>query len=324
MLVSGPALDQQHAPGPAWGRHEHAADVVPRHQLVVVDGNLDRVEGCALRLGRHRDDGPGDGAVRRRIHRHHPQHAAVLQHPDLERLRGEPVADGGEREVDGRPRDHRTARAQVDHLAVAGGLGSAGAHREDGRSGRRGGGSGPGIGAVGHQHDAGQPALPVVRFDQTEGAGQIAPAGLGPRRRELQGLEPFADPPQLDLHRAGEGRNQVVADRGHRRIETARAAGVGDTHAARLIEKDRKHRARRGRRLHPHRPGEQEDDQQEDGESDSDQQPPAPPRQRRERPQIAPAGGGGAGRDQPQRHPPRPPGSEAHHGTARRAPASDR
>ena len=323
VLVAGPALDQQHAPGPAGGRHEHAAHVVLRHRLARGDGDLDGVEGRALRRGRHRHDGPGDGAVARRTHRHHPHEAAVLEHADLERLRPEPVADGREGEVDGRPGGHRAAGAQVEHLAVARGLGGADAHREDGRRRRRGGGgsAGAGVGAVGHQHDAGQPAVRVARPDLGEGARQIAPARLGAHGREVDRLEPFADAPRLDPHVAAERGNQTVADRGHRRVEAARAVGVGDAHAARPVEEHREHRTAGGRRLHPYGPGEHDEDEQEDGQPQSDQHRPARPR---ERPRAAPHGGGGEGRGQPQRHPPRPRRGETHHRTAGGAPASDR
>ena len=324
VLVAGPPFDQQHAPGPGGGRHQHAPGVVRGHELALVDGNLDRVQGRALPLGRHRDDRPGDGAVPRRGHRHHPDHPAVLQYPGVERLRVEPVADGGEREVDRRPRRGRPARPQVEHLAVPGGLAGAHGHREDRRPGRRRvGNAGSGVGAVGHEDDAGHPPLRVAILDLAEGARQVAPPGLGPHGLEIEGLESFADPPQVDLHVAGEPRHHLVPERRHRRIETARAAHVGDAHAARPIEQDREYRAIRGRGLLPHRPGEQEENQQEDGEPEPGQRCPAPPRQGRERPQVAPTGGDGEGRGQPQGHPPRPGGSESHHGTARGS-ASDR
>ena len=323
VLVAGPPFDEQHAPGPGGGRHQHAPNVVRGHQLPLVDGNLDRVQGRALPPGRHRDDGPGDGAVPRRGHRHHPDDPAVLQHPDVERVRPEPVADGGEREVDRRPRRGRPARRHVEHLAVPGGPASAHAHREDGRPGRRVGNPGSGVGAVGHEHDAGHPPLRVAVLDLAEGAGEVAPPGLGPHRLEIEGLESLADPPQVDPHVAGEGRHHLVPERRHRRIETAPAVHVGDAHAARPIEQDREHRAIRGGGLLPHRPGEQEENQQEDGEPEPGQRCPAPPRQGRERPQVAPTGGDGEGRGQPQGHPPRPGGSESHHGAARGS-ASDR
>ena len=266
MLVAGAALDEQHAPGPGGRGHEHAAGVVPGHPLARVEGDLDRVQGRALPLGRHRDDRAGDGPVRGRVHGHHPDQAAVLEHPDIERLAVEAVGDGGEREVDRRPRRRRPARAHVEDLAVAAGLAGADAHREDRRPGGRVGEADSGVGTVGHEHYGGQFPPGIVLFGFGDGARQIAPAGLGPHVREIKGIEPFADPPQIDAHVVGEGRHHVVPDRRHRRIETALAARVGDAHAARPVEQDRDRRAVRGRRLLAHGAGEQDENHEEDGE----------------------------------------------------------